>query len=274
MKTVAYMGYSVDMINALNNNIDYDLKYIVGKKGRLSEEYYIIARNSNALFFEINDQVEVLKAISVFHEIDAIFIYRFEYIIPKELVKSFHFINFHGGDLRTNRGAHALVWSILLREPKTMLSCYEISGDGIDEGYLIDTFEVKISNNDTPSTLYKKMISGIPELLEKCSEYLNNGTKGPIIEGGVYRRKIKKSDFTINFDMDSIDEIRAKILSQQPYYGAIVVIDGKEYRVKDFKIRKAKSKKAESGTKFIKISNEKVILTERNRELVLWYREE
>lgn len=130
MWKTAYLGYSEEMIHALQNSNDYSLEHVVGVKGRLSEKYYSAISDYNIPFTEITSKQELINNSAILNEADIIIMHKFEFIIPQSLLAQHRFFNLHGGDLNTNRGAHSTVWSILLQEEKTCLSCYELLRTG------------------------------------------------------------------------------------------------------------------------------------------------
>ena len=267
MWRTVYLGYSEEMIHALRNNSDYSLEHVVGVKGRLSEGYYSAISEYSLPFTEITSKQELLDNAEILNDADIVIMHKFEFIIPQNLLSEHRFFNLHGGDLRTNRGAHAPVWSILLQEEKTCLSCYELLrtvGGGIDEGILIDTYPVEISKTDNPAALNAKLSEGIPMLLASMNEYLLGKRKGVLTEGGTYRRKIEKQDFTISLQTDSFDTIRAKVLSQQSYFGAVVLHDGRELRAKNYEL-------SEDTGRTIVFADDKVIISEGKARMTLYF---
>ena len=235
MYKVIYLGYSEKMLQALHESQTFEVVLVIGTKGRLSKKYYDLINQYNMRFIEIKNKKELLDNIFLLENADLTIMYKFEFIIPNEIAEKHLIINFHGGELHKNRGAHAVVWSILLQESNTCLSCYRLSG-GIDEGLLIDAYYVDINKNDNVSRLNEKLAEGIPKMLSSIEGYLLGVKKPELITGGKYRRKIKKSDYTIDLSNDAIDLMRAKILSQQAFDGAVIIINKKEYRIKKFEI--------------------------------------
>lgn len=235
MLKVAFFGYSDVLLKELVDSRDFNLKFVVGAKGRISNLYYEIIERSAILYYEIEDGKWIEDIKDKLSDIDIVLMYKFEYIIPMPMLGHARFFNFHGGNLRTNRGAHAVVWSVLLRERKTCLSAYELTG-GIDEGNLVGEYYVDIAPDDSPVEVNNKLAKGLPYLLNCISRYLDRSLKAELVTGGKYRRKIEKSDYTIDPKNDSVDVIRGKVLSQKPYNGAVIHFDQKEYRVHDYEI--------------------------------------
>ncbi|MBR0149810.1 MAG: hypothetical protein IJP89_00435 [Synergistaceae bacterium] len=264
MRRVVYLGYSDKMIRALSESNDYSLEHVVGVKGRLSAKYYSEIESRQIPFTEITSKNELLSNAQILDKADVVIMHKFEFIIPPELTSKHRFFNFHGGSLSTNRGAHAPVWSVLLREKETSMSCYEImpSGEGgIDEGMLIAEYTVNIERTDSPIDVDNKLAEGIPQLLSAMSDYLDGKRKATPATGGTYRRKIEKRDFTIDLHADSFDTIRGKVLSQLPYFGAVINIDGHELRTKSYELN-------EDG-RIITFAGDKVIISGKEGVMTL-----
>lgn len=257
MLKVAFFGYSDILLKELVDSRDFNLKFVVGVKGRISNLYYKIIEQSAVLYYEIVNRKQIEDMEDKLRDIDIVLMYKFEYIIPMPMLGYARFFNFHGGNLRTNRGAHAVVWSVLLRERETCLSVYELTG-GIDEGRLVGEYYVGIAPDDSPVEVNNKLAKGLPYLLNCISRYLDGSLKAELITGGKYRRKIEKSDYTIDIRNDSVDVIRGKVLSQKPYNGVVINYDYKEYRIHDYKIlmNKAGNRSIKKTTKGFEIQTE------------------
>ena len=233
MIRVGYLGYSERMLLNLVDNKDFELCFAIGKSGRVSYDYKNVVATRGINYIEINSKKELLQQTDLFKTVDVILMYKFEFILPASVVDNYRVINFHGGDLRTNRGAHAVVWTILLQEPSTCLSCYQLTG-GIDEGLLINQYNVSVFETDTPHELNCRLMDGIPSLLKDIVAFINGGKQAVAITGGTYRRKINETDYTIDLEHDDITTIRGKINSQKHYSGALIRYNGTEYRTKEY----------------------------------------
>jgi len=233
MIKVGYLGYSERMLLNLVNNKDFELCFAIGKSGRISYDYRTIVASHGINYIEINNKKELLQQTDLFKTVDVILMYKFEFILPASIVDNYRVINFHGGDLHTNRGAHAVVWTILLQEPSTCLSCYQLTG-GIDEGLLINQYNVDVFETDTPHELNCRLMDGIPSLLKDVVAFLSGDKKAVAITGGTYRKKITEADYTIDLENDGIRTIRGKINSQKHFNGAVIRYLGKEYRAKEY----------------------------------------
>lgn len=232
MYKVAYWGYSDRMLMELINSSMFELDYVLSVKSRINSTYLDLLERNEIRHSFIENKSDLLGYKHLLSELDCIIMYKFEFIIPDTFIQSGKIVNFHGGSLTQNRGAHAVVRSILNRDKTTCLSLYELTG-GIDEGILIEEYPVEIFETDTLDSLNRKLADGIPELLKNLGEYLSGNRKGRLIEGGVYLPKVTEEDYTIHLDTDSPEIISAKIRSQSSYKGAVLYYMGKKYYVRE-----------------------------------------
>lgn len=228
---VTYLGYCVEMLKYLSENSCFTIVNTVGVKGRISDEQIKYISEHEIEYKELEKKSDVCFLEEMFDKSDIVILYKFEYIIPQNFIEKYTFFNFHGGNLKTNRGAHAVVWSILNQEKQTCLTLYKLTG-GIDVGIVIGEYYVDIERDDTPISLNEKLWLGIPGLLCSLIKYLNGTIKGKLITEGEYRRKIKEEDYTINIYADNFEKIIAKINSQVAYSGAVLWFEGTKYHVR------------------------------------------
>lgn len=228
---VTYLGYSVEMLKYLQESRYFSVVNAVGVRGRVSDEQKQYILEQGIEYRELAQKKDLYSIEDMLQKSDIIIVYKFEYIIPEEFINKYSFFNFHGGNLKTNRGAHAVVWSILNQEKQTCLTLYKLIG-GIDVGIVIGEYYVDIERDDTPISLNEKLWLGIPGLLCSLIKYLNGTSKGKLITEGEYRRKIKEEDYTINIYADNFEKIIAKINSQVAYSGAVLWFEGTKYRVR------------------------------------------
>lgn len=263
---VVYFGYSDAMVENVVASELFKLVHVVSVKGKSSQRETELVAENHIPYTELERKQDLLE-LKFEDGVDAIIMYKFEYIIPQSIIDNHRIINFHGGDLRYNRGGHAPVWSILNLDKRTCLSMYQLTG-GIDEGLLIDTHEVEIDELDNTVDLNRKLSAGIPCLLVSLYEYLNGKREAHLVTGGRYLPKIKETDFTIDITNDSIDQISAKIRSQQTYFGALIFINDVRCRCKSFTINKG------CFLPTRQVENNKLIVREVNREIVCELAEE
>lgn len=223
MKKVVYIGYSERMLQSLMESDQFQLEKIVYVPHRVNSLYLSILKDFTGDLLEINAKEDVTRIDSFISDDEVAVMYKFEYILPKQMVDNHRIINFHGGYLKTNRGAHAVVRSILNMDDSTALSMYELTG-GIDVGKLIAEHIVELDKNETPQILNDMLQDGIPSLLNKLYLYLNGEINATLIEGGKYYQKVQPSDFTIDPECDSFEKAYAILRSQEGYGGALLKV--------------------------------------------------
>lgn len=252
MYKVAYMGFSPTMIDCLSSDPRFKLQFAVCEENRQSAEYILACEEAECTAYIANNDRELYDVIqSAQKDIDFFITYKTSVIIHDELLKQYDFYNFHGGDLRTNKGAHAIVWSILLDEKESALSMHKIDNK-IDQGVLIDHYKVKIAPDDFPQDLRCSMEKGIPVLLGSLCDFLSGKCCGSVVMGGGYRRKIREEDYTIDQLQDSSRQIICKIKSQSQYKGAIYVQGEKKYFIKDWSFSERDVKQSEGEVFYLK----------------------
>lgn len=229
---ITYVGISEELIHILLNHRLYNLRTVITVKGKLGREIFKILQRNKIQMIEISkmDEMEVVrKSICT----DVVIMYKFGFIIPEDIINAHIFFNIHWGDLRTNRGAHSLRWTILLREPTTKMTLYQI--DGVDEGIIVGEETVYVDEKEDVVSLERKMNAQIHKLLEKTYEYLHAEDKCryEAVYGGQYRKKIQEIDYLIDITRDGYLEILHKINAVKDFGGAVIFIDEKKYRVFD-----------------------------------------
>lgn len=191
---IAYIGYSEVLLEQLLKNDLYNVKKVVYVPHRVNERYRNILTESKVDCFEINNKNQMDALFEFLDGITIIIMYKFEFIIPQKYINTKRIFNFHGGNLRFNRGAHSMVRSILNMDNETFLSLYELS-DKIDLGCLIEEYKIPLSMKETVSDIDKKLQQGIPSLLSSLNLYLEGKIQGQIISDGIYYPKIEKKGF-------------------------------------------------------------------------------
>lgn len=263
LKKAVYFGYSINMMKSIINSTQFDLIGVVYSPKRVEKSFLDTVASLKINKIEINSKPDFNMLYDFCSNADVVIMYKFEFIIPFDFIDKMTIVNFHGGDLRSNRGAHAVIWSILNCEKQTCLSMYKLIG-GIDEGELIEEKWVNI-NDDTPESLNLKLQRKIPCMLKSLYEYLNGNKKTTLIINGKYRPKIKEKDYTIDIYNDPINMIKAKIRSQISYSGAVLVFDNSKYRVISF----LQKETLYTANRKIKFENLMFIIDEKRIQLLL-----
>lgn len=232
MIKTAYIGFSDELINLLLNDDRYELCYVITCPGRLWSSTRETIKEKGIEFCEVSKKGDLYGAFENM-ECDLALIYKFGLIIPDEIVKSLEMYNIHWGDLRTNRGAHSLRWTILLNQKETKITLYQI--DGVDEGVVVKEIGVPVDEFDDIISLELKMEQYLPELLSELYiyHYCNSKDRYNRIEDGIYRNKIQEQDYRIDMDVDNYNVILHKINCVKDFGGATIIINDKVYRAYD-----------------------------------------
>lgn len=226
--TVTYIGYSNKMIESLIRHEHIDLVSVITKSGVLGDKEKLILNARKIHVYEMND--DSIYKMREHILTDKVLIYKFGYIIPRDIIERHDFYNVHPGCLDNNRGAHPLRWTILLGESRTYMSLYKITG--IDEGYLISKEEIEVGDSDYKE-LDKKMDSKIDITLTHLTAFWDKGRIEDLVlkKSGIYRRKVKEEDYTIDLSKDTFISIQRKIRAVCDFGGAVWYQNGVKYRV-------------------------------------------
>lgn len=230
---LGYMGFSNLVIKNIIESDKFELKVVICPKDRINDGIISLCKEGIQLY-TVSTQKEVTALIKSTN-VSAFLMYKFPIIITNEICLNYKIFNIHPGDLRLNRGAHPIIWSILNGDGITKMSLYKLK-EGIDLGMLIAEYKVDIADKDDSVTLENKMEDTIPLIINKLYEFLTKQDfdNEMYIENGIYLRKINESDYTINLESDSIENISRKIRSQKKYQGAILNINNKKNFVSGF----------------------------------------
>lgn len=261
---VIYMGYSYDMLKCLINSQLFNVIKVIGVKGKMDTRQYSIISDMNMPYKELLCKNELNVIEDFMNELYIIIMYKFEYILPQNIIDKYLIFNFHGGYLKSNRGPHAVVRSILNMDRDTCLSLYKLTG-GIDVGELIAEYKVNIDEEDSVNTLNTKLSKGIPFLLEQLYHYLLGELKGEMVITGKYYSKIQESDYTVDLMKDSIKQIKAKVRSQLSYNGAVCYIKNKKYGIRNYVYQTENY----SCSRELKVESNRIILQVKDEKLVL-----
>lgn len=241
---IYYFGYSLKMLKFLidfyNNSRKFRFIGVVTQKGKYSDEFINMC-NINNLCINVVENKKDLVSICEKENIKNVIMYEFGIIVPESICKSSTVINFHPGSLSNNRGANPINWSILIPELGAEICAYKILPQ-IDCGSIIVTKREEVTIHDTPTTLKEKLENNIPQMLKDVNDYLTNPNSKEtyLITDGLYRNRVEKSDYTIDFENDTLEVILRKINSQKDYDGAILYISSKEYRIVDYQMSNKK----------------------------------
>lgn len=227
---IGYIGSSIAMINALKCWKNHNVCIWFCDSTKKSYELDSVSETLGIPLFYIDKEEQIIEQlVNLKSKLDYFVVYKTGIIIHRSLLEEYAFFNFHPGSLFTNRGAYPLVWTVLLGEEKATMSLHKISED-IDAGPLIWEKDILVHEGDTPQYLEERLEQEIADMLDKIDLYREGKCEAKIIENGIYRRRVEKKDYTIDFEQDSLEVMRRKINSQRGYCGAVLVYNERELR--------------------------------------------
>lgn len=227
---VSYWGYSTTMVRLLIDSNVFNLQYIITQRGKYSREFEEICNFAGCPIIVADSKQDLIEACRN-RQIDYVLVYCFGIIIPKELYMNQVIVNIHPGSLQYNRGAHALLWSVLLPGLGAEITAYKICCEEVDSGEVIASAKEDCNDDETPENLLIKLERNLPTLLNKIYQFYMGNIKTTMMKGGIYRERVKESDYTIDSYKDSKSIIKRKINSQSIYHGAIINENGKQTRI-------------------------------------------
>lgn len=231
---ISYWGYSVSLLKMLIDSEYYNVMCVITQNGKYPDKFKEICTKTNIPMFNVDSKDELIRVCN-FCDFTNVLVYCFGVIIPKELYLKKTIINIHPGSLEMNRGAHALLWSILIPELGAEIAAYKICCSEVDSGELIASVREKCEDDEKPLELLAKLEKNLPYILEKIYEYfMGNDVTTCLIQGGIYRKRVSPEYYTLNVGNDTKSVIKRKINSQSQYAGAILVEKGKEIRIIEY----------------------------------------
>lgn len=226
---ITYVGYSDRMADLLLKDVRFQVASVVTGKGKLSMAMRNRMKGNGIPLYEATDKKTLLNLKQEFIH-DAVIMYEFGLILPREITEGADIYNIHPGDLDTNRGAHPIRWTILLGEPETKMTMYKVAG--IDEGYIVGERICKVGEDDDYLSLKKKMEEYLPWLLDRFIDVTaGHLPTGRMSRNGGYRKKVEEKDYLIDMKRDSFLEIKRKINAMKDFGGAVMISEDKKYRV-------------------------------------------
>lgn len=228
MQKVVYIGTSLTIAEKIESSKNFLLTAIICEAKRIQEAHKDNASNLNLPLLSFKNREEFTALIEKFSSDHIFIIYQLDMIVPGKLTKAYRFFNLHAGNIATNRGAHPIIRTVLNGDDKTELTLHEINAK-IDQGIIVSTFPVDVTEDDTPISIKSEMERGIPKLLNELLMFLKEELQGKEAKGGTYYKPIQVADFTIDIYQDSQEEIRNKIRSQAQYNGGVVLYNEQKY---------------------------------------------
>lgn len=231
---ISYWGYSVSLLDMLINSERYNVTCVITQNGKYPDRFEKICKETGTPMLHVNNREDLIRACNSIYFTNVL-VYCFGIIIPEELYLKKTIINIHPGSLETNRGAHSILWSILIPELGAEVAAYKICCSEIDSGELIASTREKCEDDEKPLELLGKLEKNLPYILEKIYEYFTKGNvRTRLIKGGIYRERVSPKNYTLNLKNDTKSVIKRKINSQSQYAGAILAEEGREIRITEY----------------------------------------
>lgn len=167
--------------------------------------------------------------------IDAVWVFGFPWIIPDHLLKSVKhgYFNFHFGELPKYRGADPIFWQLKNNEDVATLTIHQMTAE-IDAGPVLCTKQLQIIKGENYGLLCQRLgfkaTEAIPELLNKAG--LPSALDKSNAVAALFDKKPDNNDLTINWKLQSADEIEWLVNAANPKYdGATACIKNTELRI-------------------------------------------
>ena len=142
MIKIIYFGYSITMLNKLIASSYFEVVAVVTQKGKYTDVFKKACES--LIFYEVEKSEEIDKLYDVIKNYNVV-MYEFGILLSSKLCNNLSIINFHCGDLKTNRGANPISWSILLPNLGAEICAYEIY-DKFDCGKIISKKSIMVSS--------------------------------------------------------------------------------------------------------------------------------
>ena len=155
-------------------------------------------------------------------------------LIPEPMLSSFKhgIIGYHPASLPANRGRYPLISALSLGLDLTSSTFFKLES-GADNGYICNQVDIKITDKDDASSLYKKILDLIPLQLAKIVDSLLNGRIIFLEQddslSNSWRKRTSK-DGLIDWRMSSKNIYNLVRSLTKLYPGAHFMLDGKEVK--------------------------------------------
>ena len=262
---VGYLGYGTRALDALMNHPNFEVKFFIAPESRLCDDVYLAHERYSELPYHVvknnQDLAEVLSGYQ--NKVTCVVMNACPIILKENVLNILPVYNIHPGDLRCNRGHQPHMWSILLGEKESCIAMHSVI-PAIDEGIVIRSRKLEISEQDTDLSLLNRLEDEIPYLLDGLYDFLKHDAKPEDeIYGGTYRRVMTYDDYCIDFqDVGKegfLDEMSRKIRSRYSKHGAFFYFQDSRIYVKQLVFVETLEEKISELT--VSFVDDKVIVT-------------
>ena len=248
MKKIIFFGCVISSEKALDivsTNKNLSIEAIITKKNtnnKISDYSFLekYVKNSSVKLIYIDDISED-KMVKIINDLspDYIFCIGWPFIISEKIlsIPKKYSIGFHPTELPKNRGHHPIIWSIALGLDRTASTFFKMKST-VDSGEIIDQKIIKIDDDDTSNSLYKKIISVMQlQINEIINDILNDSIEITEQDDSLSNkwRKRNYEDGRIDFRMSSKSICNLVKSLSRPYPGSH--INWKQNEVKIWKVK-------------------------------------
>lgn len=225
---VGFLGYGTRALDALMADERFNVKYFLSPRSRLCPDVFEAGEKyKERLKLEIIDtKAQLAQRISEIKDTECFVMNACPFILTADILSHMDFYNIHPGDLRTNRGHHPHLWTVLLDERSTSICIHRVNTQ-IDLGEVIEDAAIKLKGNENALEVLDMAEDMIPHLLDGLYNFLTGrqDIKYTVTDGS-YRRTMTFSNYEIK-PADSPSDIDRKIRARSMHSGAFFVCDNK-----------------------------------------------
>lgn len=218
---VGFFGYGTRALDALMEHPDFEVLHFLTPKSRLCPEVYEAERRYREQFSMITvaNRRELAGQIGKIQDVSCFLMNASPIILDEAILSQMDFYNIHPGSLKSNRGHHPHLWSVLLDEKETEINLHKVTPD-IDLGAVIETVRVPVLADDTSLTVLNRAEDEIPVLLTTLARYLRGecGEKDVACQG-TYRRMMTYEDYRFDLEHDTLRDMDRKIRARAMHSG-------------------------------------------------------
>ena len=225
---IGFLGYGTRALDFLMEHPLFEVRYFMVPRARLCPAVYEAGETyKRYLDMEaMEDNAQLAKRFSRIQDVDCFLMNACSIILNAESLSHMKVFNIHPGDLRTNRGHHPHLWTVLLGERCTKIVLHRVS-EQIDAGGIIKSVEIPVYAEDGAAEVLWRLENNIPLLLDALYRHLTEHTEyEEIVEHGEYRRIMVHQDYEICLGADSMERMQRKILARNLHHGAFFCYGG------------------------------------------------
>ena len=218
---IGFYGYGTRALDALMEHPDFQVLHFLTPASRLCDDVFEAEQRYRDYFpmVTVANRRELTEKIAGIHDVSCFLMNASPIILDKAVLEKIDFYNIHPGSLKSNRGHHPHLWSVLLDEKETEICLHKVT-EKIDLGLVIGRVPVPLLPDDTSFTLLNRAEDQIPALLTALAAYLRGECEAiDMIREGGYRRQMTYEDYCFNLDKDTLSDMDRKIRARAMHSG-------------------------------------------------------